>query len=59
MSVHVIVKCIMKDLENSGLGFRLKIISNFCMYESVENLNLTLEALKFLIQAVSLCSEAM
>lgn len=59
MSGYVIVKCIMKDLENSDLGFRLKVISDFCIYESVEILNLTLGALKFLIQSLSLCSEAM
>lgn len=59
MSGYVIVKCIMKDLENSGLGFRLKVISNFCIPESVEILNLTSGALKFLIQSLSLCSEAM
>lgn len=49
MSGYIIVKCIMKDLENCGLGFRLKVISNFCIHESVEILNLTLGALKFLI----------
>lgn len=59
MSGYVIVKCIMKDLENSDLGFRLKVISDFCIHESVEILNLTLGALKFLIQSLSLCSEAM
>lgn len=58
MSGYVIVKCIMKDLENPGLGFRLKVISNFCITESVEILNLTLGALKFLIQSLSLCSES-
>lgn len=59
MSGYVIVKCIMKDLENSSLGFRLKVISNFCIYESVEILNLTSGALKFSIQSLSLCSGAM
>lgn len=52
------VKCIMKDLENPGLGFRLKVISHFCITESVEILDLTLGALKFLIQSLSLCSES-
>lgn len=44
MSGYVIVKCIMKDLENPGPGFRLKVINNFCITESVEILNLTLGA---------------
>jgi len=59
MNGYVIVKCIMKDLENSSLGFRLKVISNFCIYESVEILNLTFGALEFLTASLSLCSEAM
>lgn len=52
------VKCIMKDLENPGLGFRLKVISHFCITESVEILDLTSGALKFLIQSLILCSES-